>query len=343
MIGIVLKICFVNYVYKKEDFFMNLNYTRIIHFLTIVKYMNMNRAAEELCISQPALSLSVSRLEDELGITLFYRTKKKLILSEEAQLLLPYFKQMQLDHNSLVHEAQLLRNPATEQFINISFSGSQYFFISLQLSGILEQFGKKIPKLCYLDCEQALEMLLSRQLDFAISCPHIQHPRVTTVELFTEPIGLALPRSHPIAERSVISPKELEDIPIHGLSKENPFRRLCDELFSQLDVSIHYATESNMKDYNKLMGSGEQTNGFLSTPANYHFNLREFGDYAFLSIDHASLNRKMGISFLSDSSLPYRYSEFITGLKESASILNQFRHKLGRYIMDALMDTLNGI
>ena len=322
---------------------MNLNYTRILHFLTTVKYMNMNRAAAELCISQPALSLSISRLEEELGITLFYRSKKKLVLSEEAQLLLPYFKQMQMDHDSLVHEAQLLRNPSADQFINVSFSGSQYFFISLQLSGILDQFEKKIPKLCYLDRGQALEMLLARHLDFAISCPHIQHSRVTTVELFTEPIGLVLPRSHPFSARSTISLKELADIQIHGLSKENSFRRLCDDLFGKLDVQIRYATENNMKDYSRLIGSGSGTYGFLSTPANYHFNFRELGDYAYLKIDHPDLNRKMGISFLSDSSLPYKYPEFITLLRANASTLNQFRHKLGRYIMDALMDTLDGI
>ena len=317
---------------------MNLNYTRILHFLTTVKYMNMNQAANELCISQPALSLSISRLEEELGISLFYRSKKKLILSEEAQLLLPYFKQMRLDHDSLVHEAQLLRSPLADQFINISFSGSQYFFIALQLSGILDQFEKKIPKLCYLDKEQALEMLLSRQLDFAISCPHIQHPRVSTEELFSEPIGLVLPRSHPLSARASISPKALEKIEIHGLSKENTFRRFCDEICSQLNLHIRYTSEYNMRDFNRFINSYHGTGGFLSTPANYHFTYRELGDYAYVSIDSDIFNRKTGISFLSDSSVQYKYPEFIALLKQNSSILNQYRHKIGRYIMESILD-----
>ena len=62
-----------------------------MHFLTVVKYMNMNKAAKELYITQPALSFSISRLEKELGLALFYRDKNKLVLSKEAEILLPAF------------------------------------------------------------------------------------------------------------------------------------------------------------------------------------------------------------------------------------------------------------
>ncbi len=105
---------FVKYLQESQVNFMNLNYTRVLHFLTTAKYMNMNKAANELYISQPALSLSISRLEEELGITLFYRNKKKLILSREAKLLLPYFEQLQMDYDSLAHEpaSWILPSPA---------------------------------------------------------------------------------------------------------------------------------------------------------------------------------------------------------------------------------------
>ena len=58
---------FVKYLQESQVNFMNLNYTRVLHFFTTAKYMNMNKAANELYISQPALSLSISRLEEELG------------------------------------------------------------------------------------------------------------------------------------------------------------------------------------------------------------------------------------------------------------------------------------
>lgn len=58
---------------------MNMNHVE--QFMTIVKYMNLSRASRELYISQPALSMSLSRLESELGVQLFYREGNKLVLA----------------------------------------------------------------------------------------------------------------------------------------------------------------------------------------------------------------------------------------------------------------------
>lgn len=312
---------------------MNLNHTRILHFLTTVKHMNMNKAASELYISQPALSLSISRLEEELGTTLFYRDKKKLILSKEAKALLPYFKQLQLDYDSLIHEAELLRTPLPDKFVNISFSGSQYFFISLHLTGILNQFDQAVTKLCYVDVKQAKEMLLSGQVDFSISCPLIQHASVTTIELFTEPIGLVLAASHPLASQKHATLTDLETVPIHGLSKENTFRRLCDTICGTHNIHICYATENNISSYNKLMNCNDGTCGFFATPTNYELNFQKLGDYVYLSIDDTIFNRKMGISYLTDSEVQYKYSNFITMMKENIDKLNYYHHSIGRNIM----------
>lgn len=54
-----------------------MNYQQVKQYLTIVKHMNLSKAAEELYISQPALSLALGRLESELDVQLFYREGKK--------------------------------------------------------------------------------------------------------------------------------------------------------------------------------------------------------------------------------------------------------------------------
>lgn len=317
-------------------FFVNLNYTRILHFLTIVKHMNMNKAAKELYISQPALSLSISRLEEDLGISLFYRDKNKLILSREAQILLPRFQQLQTDYDALIHEAELLHSPQQDKFINISFSGSKYFFSSLHLTGILNQFGQSIPKLCYIDISQAVEMLLSKQIDFAISCPLISHAKITTLVLLTEPIGLVLPAAHPSADKKSISLTELKAIPIHGLSKENTFRNLCDSICAAHNIQIHYATENNIADYNQLMTKNDRTCGFLATPINYELNFKTLGNYVYLTIDDSIMNRKMGISYLTVSDVQYKYANFISIMQENINKLNYYHHDIGRSIMNSV-------
>jgi len=298
--------------------------------------MNMNKAARELYISQPALSLSISRLEEDLGISLFYRDKNKLILSKEARTLLPRFQQLQSDYDALLHEAELLHSPQQDKFINISFSGSKYFFSSLHLTGILNQFEQVIPKLCYIDINQAVEMLLSGQIDFAIACPLINHAKITTLVLLTEPIRLVLSASHPFASRKNISPNELKTIPIHGLSKENTFRNLCDSICATHNIQINYATENNITDYNRLMTQNDGSCGFLSTPINYELNFKASGDYVYLTIDDSIMNRKMGISYLTDSDIQYKYANFISIMQENINKLNYHHHGIGRSIMASI-------
>ena len=176
---------------------MNITYTKILHFLTVAKHLNMNSAAGELFVSQPALSLSISRLESDLGVTLFYRDRNKLILSREGEALYPRFEQLRQDYDSMLRAAKELAQPR-EQAVNISFSGSTYFFATFSITNLLSQYHAAVVKICFLDYQQALSMLLTKQLDFAVSSVPLSHPEVSSVTVIKEPIGLILPKGHPL-------------------------------------------------------------------------------------------------------------------------------------------------
>lgn len=57
------------------------------YFLEAAHYENLTRAAEELHVAQPALSQSIRRLEDELGVRLFDRKNHHILLNEQGRLL----------------------------------------------------------------------------------------------------------------------------------------------------------------------------------------------------------------------------------------------------------------
>ena len=54
------------------------------YFLTVAQELNITRAAERLNMSQPPLSNQIRGLEEELGVTLFVRGKRRLTLTEEG-------------------------------------------------------------------------------------------------------------------------------------------------------------------------------------------------------------------------------------------------------------------
>ena len=69
---------------------MNVNYEFYKVFFYVAKYQSISKAAENLLISQPAVSYHIKTLEDNLGITLFVRTKKGVNLTDEGKILFNY-------------------------------------------------------------------------------------------------------------------------------------------------------------------------------------------------------------------------------------------------------------
>ena len=63
---------------------------QLYHFRAIAEEENITRAANKLYVTQPALSISLGKLESELGVTLFVRERKKLSLTNDGKRLLKY-------------------------------------------------------------------------------------------------------------------------------------------------------------------------------------------------------------------------------------------------------------
>ena len=83
------------------------------YFLEVAKSGNISRAAENLHMSQPPLSRSMQLLEEELGVTLFVRGKRKITLTQEGQLLRKRAQQMIALADKTVEEISGMKN---EQF-----------------------------------------------------------------------------------------------------------------------------------------------------------------------------------------------------------------------------------
>ena len=57
-----------------------MNTTQLECFMAVANFLNFSRAAQQLRITQPAVSHQINTLEDELGVKLFYRTSKRVCL-----------------------------------------------------------------------------------------------------------------------------------------------------------------------------------------------------------------------------------------------------------------------
>ena len=72
---------------------MNVNFELYRIFYAVANAKNITKAAEQLMISQPAISKSIKKLEEQLGGQLFVRTKRGVILTDEGREFYNYIRQ----------------------------------------------------------------------------------------------------------------------------------------------------------------------------------------------------------------------------------------------------------
>lgn len=120
---------------------VNLEYYRI--FYVVAKHKNITRAAEELMISQPAISKCIKSLEEQLGGVLFIRTKRGVVLTEEGKEFYKYIKQaLEFIHNAESKFSDMLNLDIGTIRIGCSTTLTKQF-----LMPYLEKFHKKYPKI----------------------------------------------------------------------------------------------------------------------------------------------------------------------------------------------------
>ena len=114
---------------------------RTLHYFTVVaQELNITRAAEKLNMSQPPLSNQIKALEEELGVQLFIRGKRRLELTEEGGLLLRRAVQIQELADKTRQEIASLREGMTGVIYLSMVEGRAPFLAARWIAGFREEF-----------------------------------------------------------------------------------------------------------------------------------------------------------------------------------------------------------
>lgn len=181
------------------------------YFVTVAEELHFGRAAKRLCITQQPLSRQIRNLEDELGVQLFYRTKRTVRLTEVGQIFLEEAKKTIEQANFAVQLVQQASNGEIGQ-IAIAFTGSA---LNIVLPATVRQFKKLYPQvdltLKRLPTLEQVEAIHSRQIDVGLLHPPIDDDTLILETIYQENLVVALPDNHPLAkdESNAISLKQL--------------------------------------------------------------------------------------------------------------------------------------
>ncbi|QDT90057.1 LysR family transcriptional regulator [Gimesia algae] len=181
------------------------------YFLRVAERGNFTRAAEELLISQPALSRSIQKLEEELGQPVFERKTRSVALTEAGKLLQSRAQQVL----TLIADtkAEISDDGQSGQIRVGAIPTIAPFF----LPDLLRQFSTEFPKASLIVQEDTTDHLLKRctqgEIDLAIIALPVPAKYLEVEELFEEELLLVLPPDHPLVDKPHIRLNDIKSYP----------------------------------------------------------------------------------------------------------------------------------
>ena len=229
---------------------MELN--QLQYFRIMAHVQHFTKAAKEASISQSALSRSIAKLEDELGVPLFDRSKRDACLTRQGRILLPHVERA-LEELETARQELSDRDDEEEGVINLSFPHS---LAGHFLPTLLGQFHREHPHIRFI-LNQHNSAYLAKQLadgatDLCFCSTIMTTDRVVWNHLWSEELFLAVPKSHPLAERESLTLKDIENEPLIAMKPSHSLRLLSDQLFETAGSHPQIIFEGN--DINTLAG-----------------------------------------------------------------------------------------
>lgn len=195
-----------------------MNLRDLKYFVTVAKTRHFGRAAEQCFVSQPTLSGQIKKLEQELEIVLFERTKRSVMLTSIGERVLQHAQQILNEAEAIQALAHAHEDPlAGELRIGVLPTISPYL-----MPLVLMPMHRQYPQIKLMLREEVTDSLLQRlhenELDMILIATPTTDTDLEVVPLFREPFWFVLPRKHPLYLKDDISREDLQQVDLLLLS-----------------------------------------------------------------------------------------------------------------------------
>ncbi|MBI3433677.1 MAG: LysR family transcriptional regulator [Proteobacteria bacterium] len=161
-------------------------------FAMVAKYGGMNRAATALNTVQSNVTARIRSLESDLGVPVFVRSSRGVVLTSAGERLLPYAARVS---GLLAEAARAARDDGTPR--GPLCIGSLETTAALRLTPLLARYVAKFPEVDFMlktgTSRELVEQVLARQIDGAFVCGPVDHPALEYETMFREELVLLSP------------------------------------------------------------------------------------------------------------------------------------------------------
>lgn len=187
-----------------------MNFRALQYFVKLAELRHFSKAASACFVSQPTLSTQIRKLEDELGVSLVERAPRKVMLTPVGEDIAHRARHVLRDIEQLKDAARRSKDPAIGTLKLGIFPTLAPYLLPHVIPTIRERYPQLRLQLVEEKTDEVLRMLDQGQLDAGILALPVTDHGMDIEVLFEEPFVTALPSSHPLCDKQVISLQDLE-------------------------------------------------------------------------------------------------------------------------------------
>ena len=245
----------------------NLENARLAVFRAVAGQLSFRKAAEELFLTQPAVSFQIKALEEDLGVQLFDRTGSRIALTAPGNLLLSYAEKV---HSLLARAEQEIAaiggETAGQLALGASTTIAQYVLPRL-LGEFLSEHPRVHPTLISGNTERIVHAVIEREIGLGFIEGPSRSKDVREEVLLRDEIVLVVPAAHEWAERQKITASELKNARVVLRERGSGTRHVVELALQRAGLSVstlHVAMELDSTEAIKSAVEAGLGVGFVS-------------------------------------------------------------------------------
>jgi len=282
-----------------------MEWQRLEYFQTLARVQHMTRAAEMLSISQPALSRSIASLEQDIGIPLFDRQGRSIILNRYGIMFLERVNRILKEMNDGLNDIQQLIDPERGE-VSLGFL---HTLGTSTVPNIIRAFHEEFPHITFQfkqnHTHTQLKQLKSGELDLCLLANMENEQPIEWTELWRDELFIVVQKCHPLGNRKSVFLKEIAHESFISMKKGYRLRNTTDDIFAKVNIVPNILFEGD--EVATVAGFVAEGLGVSILPAGEEINPNKISK---LRIEDMTCERAIGMAVVANRYLPPAAKQF---------------------------------
>lgn len=279
-------------------------------FLAVARRLSYSRAAEDLLVSQPAVSRHVHALERDLGGKLLGQVGNRVYLTEAGKIVFEYAKKISFVEEEMKRALHELEN-MERGYLRLGASSTPGTYL---LPSLVAQYRKRYPgievTISLGNCGHVVGGVLRNDLDLGFLGGTPSNPELETRPFVRDSLTLVVERAHPFAARASVIPEEMVEEPFVLREQASCTRWMLEEALAPRGLRLRRAMELNGSEaVKRAVAAGV---GVAVVSESSVKNEIEQGVLHALRIEGLSLDRQMSVITSRDARLSAAAAAFLS-------------------------------